>query len=264
MKKLTLSLTILTAFCALAYAGPEPYSGKDMKQVAPVPPSCPDWNGFYVGGFAGYKFGVSDTSLELGGDWLTAFPDDLNAAGSRDTDPSGAEVGGIIGFNHQFNKWVVGVEASAAYLWVDDSNHFENVIGSGGLYDLNTSLESSYLFTFGPRIGYAFCKWLPYVTGGLAVGDIDFHQEFVTIPTPFARQGDSANQAQVGWMVGGGLEYAVTDHWRVRGQYQYVDLGSVDFDSVYTVNGVPAPAFTGHHEASLREHNVSFALIYGF
>jgi opacity protein-like surface antigen len=61
-------------------------------------------------------------------------------------------------------------------------------------------------------------------------------------------------------MVGGGLQYAIADHWSVRAQYQYVDLGSVSFDSAF----FEAPAYTGHHEASLKEHNASFAIIYGF
>src|SRR5436853_3657569 len=26
------------------------------KAVAPIPPPCPSWTGFYVGGFGGYKF----------------------------------------------------------------------------------------------------------------------------------------------------------------------------------------------------------------
>jgi opacity protein-like surface antigen len=61
-------------------------------------------------------------------------------------------------------------------------------------------------------------------------------------------------------MVGGGLECAITDHWSARAQYQYVDLGCVDFhsmDDVFT-------GFTGRHEACLREHNASFAIIFKF
>src|SRR5689334_3395654 len=43
MKKFALICFVLGAFCALAYSGPEPISGKEMKQVAPVPPPCPEW-----------------------------------------------------------------------------------------------------------------------------------------------------------------------------------------------------------------------------
>jgi opacity protein-like surface antigen len=61
--------------------------------------------------------------------------------------------------------------------------------------------------------------------------------------------------------VGGGLQYAITHHWSVRGQYQYVDLGSVSFDHKGTS---PFPGFIGHSEAELREHNVSLAVIFQF
>ena len=57
-------VTPLCAFCALAYAGPEQYSGKEMKQVAPVAAECPNWTGFYIGGFGGYKYGVFDAHVE--------------------------------------------------------------------------------------------------------------------------------------------------------------------------------------------------------
>ena len=61
-------------------------------------------------------------------------------------------------------------------------------------------------------------------------------------------------------MVGGGLQYALTDHWSLRAQYQFIDLGDIDFDSDFPGSTV-APA---HHRAELREHNASFAIIYKF
>ena len=60
-------------------------------------------------------------------------------------------------------------------------------------------------------------------------------------------------------MVGGGLQSALTDHWSVRAQYQFIDLGDIDFDSNFVEPGAPA-----HHHAELREHNVSFAIMHEF
>jgi outer membrane immunogenic protein len=261
MRIFTLTLTIVSAFCAAIYAGPEPLpSGKETKEVVqPVAPACPSWTGFYIGGFGGYKFAATDIDLKLGGDWdlIPNERDALEAAASRDLNTSGAEAGGLIGFNYQFGNWVVGAEADGGYLWLRDSRDSEAGIIND--YSVRTSLKTHYLATFGPRIGYALCRWLPYVTGGLALGDLDFHQSFFIVGTDVG-QGGSQDETQVGWMVGGGLEYALTNHWRLRGQYQYVDLGSVDFNTVFT----NAPTFTGNHEASLREHNVSFALMFNF
>ena len=47
MKKLTLAFCTLMAFSTFTFAGPEPYSGKEMKQVAPAPPPCPQWYADY-------------------------------------------------------------------------------------------------------------------------------------------------------------------------------------------------------------------------
>jgi opacity protein-like surface antigen len=35
----------------------------------------------------------------------------------------------------------------------------------------------------------------------------------------------SASATRVGWTVGGGLEYAITNNWSVRGEYRYTDFG---------------------------------------
>ena len=112
---------------------------------------------------------------------------------------------------------------------------------------------------------------MPYVTGGVAIGDNDFHQELhqTFLGAPFFQEGGSKSETSVGWMVGGGLEYAITNHWRLRAQYQFIDLGCVDFDSAGESLSVLVPpaiaaGYTGHHEACLREHNVSGAIIYQF
>jgi outer membrane immunogenic protein len=275
MKKLALTLTILSTFCALAYAGPEPYSGKEMKQVAPVPPPCPTWTGFYVGGFGGYKFSSVDTNLDLGGLWDTQFPegrDALQANAPHDLNNSGFEAGGLIGYNYQWHNWVFGVEAEGGYLWAHKADNQPLVPVPNDPVDgyaFSTSFNTHYLATFAPRIGYTFCRWMPYVTGGLAVGQLDYSQNIVNILSPALgpytfSEGASKTETNVGWMVGGGLEYAVSDHWRVRGQYQFIDLGSISFDTAGVGDFPTAPDFTGHHEASLREHNASFAIIYGF
>jgi outer membrane immunogenic protein len=235
-----------------------------MKEVAPAPSACPNWGGFYFGGFGGYKFGATDIDLNLTGDWNTIpdLRDRLEAAASQDLDMDGGELGGLIGVNFQSGNWVFGAEAEGGYLWLRDSHQTIVAIinDSGTVYNIETSLKTHYLFTFGPRIGYALCRWLPYVTGGLAIGDIDFDQSLLHSGLGDIGERGSTSDAQVGWMVGGGLEYALSDHWRIRGQYQFVDLGCADFHSEFNTD----PTFTGRHEACLREHNASFAIIYKF
>jgi outer membrane immunogenic protein len=268
MKKATLTFCALFMVFAVAPAlfaddGPEKYSGKEMKQVAPAPPpGCFDWSGGYVGGFGGYKFSVVNQDLTLSGGWLD-FPDDralTENRGSGNLNNDGGEVGGLVGYNWQFNCWVVGFEASGAYLWARDSSD----TGTFSLEEfdpahIQSAFQTHYLFTFGPRFGYAWGRFLPYVTGGLAVGDLDYEQH-IRFPDDDTGEGGQTRQTNAGWFVGGGLQYALTEHWSVRAQYEYIDLGSIDFRSDISSERV----FPANHEASLREHNASFAIIYKF
>ena len=185
-------------------------------------------------------------------------------AGSSNLDNDGAELGGLIGFNWQYHRWVFGLEADGGYLWARDSSNINIPRTDFDPFRVSSSFKTHYLFTVAPRIGYAVGRWLPYVTGGLAVGDLDYAQE-ITFPTGIVsgqgafREGGSETETNCGWMVGGGLQYALTNHWSVRGQYQYVDLGDISFESNFISNDAPA-----HHHAEVTEHNASFAVMYKF
>lgn len=271
MKRPTLTLAILgVCGAALLYAGPEPISsGKEMKNVVTqVPPPCPEWGGFYIGAFGGYKFADVDVDMDL--DDFAQGPVDAHSVedhGQPDLSTSGGEVGGILGYNFVLhNRWMFGVEAAGGYLWARDSDVTERFLGaeSEDEYHVSSSFKTNYLFTFGGRIGYTFCRWMPYITGGLAVGDVEFEQNIKRHTGGVAdggfNEGGDVHDTNVGFMVGGGLEYAITNHWRARLQYQYIDLGDVDFDHDSTeVDFSP-----GHSSLELREHNASFALMYGF
>jgi outer membrane immunogenic protein len=273
MKQSYLTCAVLFAGAALAYAGPEPLpSDKEMKQVAPAPPPCPSWAGFYVGISGGYKFASANQNLELGDAWNTVSTrerDALEPIGSGDLDTDGGELGGVIGYNFQWNNWVLGLEAAGGYLWLRDSSDTDFAVGgTTPTYLLRAGFHTNYLFTFAPRIGYAFCRWMPYVTGGLAVADVFYEQEIINQTlAPHFVEGGSDDDTNVGWMVGGGLEYALTAHWHLRAQYQYIDFGqAVSFDSASDLGGFNGGIFTytGHHALELREHNASFAIMYKF
>ncbi|HZR78993.1 MAG TPA: outer membrane beta-barrel protein [Chthoniobacterales bacterium] len=268
MKIVLSCLAVLCFSASVGFAGPEALpDGKEMKQVAPAPPSCPNWAGFYAGIFGGYKFSVVNTDLDLGGLWENnpLVPAILDH--QHDMDNSGAELGGVIGYNFQFGKWVLGGEFDGGYLWAREFKA-DTFPDDGTTYYNSQSFKTHYLLTVAPRIGYTFCNWMPYITGGLAVGDLEYSQRLVNLglrdfqESFMERATDSATN--LGWMVGGGLEYALTNHWHLRAQYQFIDLGDIDFHSAGMGVGGPASAFTGEHHAELREHNVSGALIFQF
>jgi outer membrane immunogenic protein len=264
MKRTALTITLLCALGAFAYAGPEPISsGKEMKQVAPVPTPCPSWTGFEVGGFGAYVYGQMDTHLDLTGEW-EFFHDaevQLQDRGNRSLGTSGGEIGGLLGYNYQFaGNWVIGAEFDGGYMFLRDSKAadvFVNEFESN--FNVEASFKTHYLLTLGGKLGYAFCRWMPYFTGGVAWADTDFNGRVAEPDENFRFEGGTSN-TRTGWFVGGGLEYMLTNHWRLRTQYQYVDLGEEGF----TREDNFGEGFISHRSIDMREHVVQFGIIYGF
>jgi outer membrane immunogenic protein len=235
MKQL-IRLTILFCTCAAlaltAVAGPEPLpSGKEMKQVAPAPPECDyTWTGFYFGGNAGYGWGSADTHFDPLPDAATFV--DL-APQTLNPDPSGFIGGGQVGYNWQWNKWLVlGVETDFQGSDIEGSHRRSSFLDFDGDIandDPNVFLEAhermQWFGTARGRIGFApLCRLLVYATGGLAYGNVDYSAQTnfdngFTYSTKFS-------ETNVGWTVGGGLEYAISHHWSVKAEYLYYDLGN--------------------------------------
>src|SRR6266700_2906810 len=104
-----------------------------------------------------------------------------------------------------------------------DSN-FGNATGefgsSGPINGVNYDSYLQWLSTVRGRVGYAFDRFLPYVTGGLAVGDV---KGAITTPPVTILSGTNT---QAGWTLGAGVEYAFTPSLSAKAEYLFVDLGS--------------------------------------
>jgi outer membrane immunogenic protein len=169
-----------------------------------------NWTGFYVGLNAGYGFGESNWSAVPG-------------LGIK---PSGALAGVTLGYNYQVGSWVYGLEGDFDWSGVKDSvNCF------AGIVDCETS--SDWLATFRGRVGYAFDRWLPYLTAGGAYGDVN-----ATASLPILGASVSSSSGQFGWTVGAGLEYAFLSNWTAKIEYLYVDLGNFDTGPAPLINDV--------------------------
>ena len=272
MKTAALTISLLCALGAFAYAGPERISsGKEMVAPAPPPP-CPTWTGFEIGGFGAWTEGQIKTHLDLTGEWEEFHNAEvqLQNQGERSFNNSGGEIGGLIGYNYQFaGNWVIGAEFDGGKMFLRDSREREFIVPAGFFDEevdreflVEASVKTNYLLTLGGKLGYAFCHWMPYFTGGAAWGDIDFSARLAEPGQDFRFEGSRSN-TRTGWFVGGGLEYMLTNHWRLRVQYQYIDFGSEGFTRESFFRDNP-DAFISHRSFDVREHNVQFAIIYAF
>jgi outer membrane immunogenic protein len=73
------------------------------------------------------------------------------------------------------------------------------------------------LGTIRGRLGWAFDRALLYGTGGVAFADLKDQLSDQAIPFT-ATPGSS----ETGWTAGGGVEYALTDHWTAKAEYLHV------------------------------------------
>jgi outer membrane immunogenic protein len=260
MKQLTCLTIVACASLALtlaAFGGPEPLpSGKEMKQVAPAPPECDfTWTGFYVGGNAGYGWGNADTHFDPLPDPVTFF--DLEPT-TLSPDPDGFIGGGQIGFNWQWNKWLVlGIESDFQGTDMEGSDISSPIERIDGTFEPSGTFLAAHerLQWFGStrgRIGISpWCRWLFYGTGGVAYGNVDYsantnYDNGVTYPVKFST-------TNVGWTAGGGIEWALSHHWTLKAEYLYYDLGDEDRTQNQLVGGVPAgPPFFVHYNFETR------------
>jgi outer membrane immunogenic protein len=182
------SAVVGTASAAdLARKAPPPVVTKAPPAYVPF-----SWTGFYIGANGGYGFGRSKWS---------GLPSSF--------DVKGGLFGGQVGYNWQFGQFVYGLEGDGDWT---DLRGTANIAACNGTF---CKTRNDFLSTVRGRVGIAMDRWLPYATGGLAVGNIR-----ATVPG-FT----GIDKTNTGWTVGGGLEYALAPNWSVKAEYLYVDLG---------------------------------------
>ncbi|MEP7014154.1 MAG: outer membrane beta-barrel protein [Verrucomicrobiota bacterium] len=274
MNRVVLAFLALEIGSGFLIAGPEPI--RDDKKAVVMPQEHQEpctWAGFYVGGNIGGAFDTADLRLELDGLWNTSLPHTRDVGeelGSRDLDANGLIAGGFLGYNYQWRRWVFGLEANIDYLGLRDSfnSGYQTVAGDGGnVINLRQSFETHYVATFAPRIGYTWNRLMFYGTGGLAFGDVRFSQRLNETDSGIRQEG-SSDDTEVGWMVGTGAEYCLTQHWHVRLEYRYIDLEGADFSTTGTLRSPgrqqDLSGFSGHHEADVTFHSVTAGFVYQF
>jgi opacity protein-like surface antigen len=145
--------------------------------------------------------------------------------------------------NFQLGQVVIGGQAEWDWSNARGGNSFSCPGDSGGFAFAGTiplgtvSRLSSFgcearvnsIFTATARIGYAFDRLLIYGQGGLAAGDIDAKTVTANLLTPSIASPAttaSASKTSVGWTIGAGFEYGLTQNISAKAEYLYFDLGS--------------------------------------
>jgi outer membrane immunogenic protein len=181
--------------------------------VGAEPISAVNWSGAYIGGVAGYGWGSETYDYSFFG-----------PSSSVDFDANGFVGGLTAGYNWQHDRFVIGAEADVS---------FANIKGDVLVADPPCLIEGcaakvSWFGTGRARLGYAFENFLPYVTGGFAVGRVKGSADLGAC----GFVGNcSFSDTRWGWSAGAGIEWAMNQHLSFKAEYLHVDLGKPDFNA---------------------------------
>ncbi|MCA3596331.1 MAG: porin family protein [Methylobacterium sp.] len=180
-------------------------NSRNSSPVYSVPRLAANWQGLYLGLNTHYGWGKA-----------------------KSANLSGFGLGGHLGYNFQSGPGVFGVEGDFGYTGIDHRGFTEAFrqkwLGSGRL-----------------RAGYAFERFLPYVTAGFAY----------TTGTMKTATGKD-DQGHFGYVIGAGVEAMLTDRVSARVEFLHYGFGSQNY-------AVPAVRRT-----SVQNNMLRFGMSYKF
>lgn len=198
------------------------------------------WTGLYLGVNAGVGWANSR-------DVFVTTPSGAVTTLSASSD-AGFVGGGQVGYNFQTGAFVFGVETDIQYADLGGKLNW----GSYTWWDNGNS--SQYFGTVRARAGYAIDRTLIFLTGGFAYGGLNSGGAF----------GGSNN---TGWTLGGGVEYAFTNNWTAKIQYDYIQLDTGSKNGTHEAGAIgtePAGTYTATSKATGSANVVRVGVNYKF
>lgn len=198
----------------LAFGGASAADLPSMKAPPAYAPPPWTWTGWHVGVSGAYGGGNAYTNSNI---WAfgargAAFSID------RSVGTSGFLVGVQSGFTWQLpNNYVVGYESEFNYADVRSQNAWNGWGFGGGAGRVGIQWFGAERL----RFGYAFGRFLPFVTGGVSYAR--FRNDGGAFFGGFALP-SNASRWHAGWTVGAGVEYAMWDKLSIKAEYLFSQI----------------------------------------
>ncbi|WP_375651175.1 outer membrane protein [Bartonella sp. AA78NXGY] len=219
-----------------------PDEGSKSKPWIPVEKQkMPDLSGFIGGFYAGVNFDLgnnfimgidTDIILTEKKDTKTRFHADESSAGGTEgsstkgsgTEGSGSDTEELDTEEKSRKKAKIvrrqgrGFSRSSA----EDKEEKDSLT-------FNHTLKQKWTGATRVRVGFSAGRVMPYIAGGVAYGQFqDILSTVITGGEPFNRTSD-VTKTMIGYTLGGGVDFAMTDHLVVRAEYRYSDFGKRKF-----------------------------------
>lgn len=201
-----------------------------------------NWSGFYIGG-------------NLGGIWSNFKGLDTTAAFTAPASPfvvaplinyaaspqpynanTGSVIGGIqFGHNWQMNNFMLGTEISIDGMGLNKTQvltasdiYNQDMFAAGDSFSSHINWQAEWV----GRLGLIQDNWLVYALGGFAATQAKVGADIIAGiygGAFYPATGQSSKNILIGGAVGGGVEYALTQHLHLGVEYRYSDYGSYDY-----------------------------------
>lgn len=269
MKHLALGIIAAIGLSTAAQAADMPVKAR------PAPVAIFSWTGFYVGAHVGGMWADKDWTERCSALIPAACVTPENpAAPFRTGHTIDSGIAGFqAGYNWQAtNNFVLGIEGDVSGAWSNEA--CSQIVGNqGGFFAIQRGAGCSnvdWLATVTGRAGIAMGQALFYGKGGVAFA----HDSYVVRCTALNNLGavcpngttmtTGVSEDRVGWTVGVGIEYAFTNNWSIKGEYNYMDFGT-ERNRFTTIRFAGLPA-DSNHDVDIRQRVsvVKFGVNYRF
>lgn len=226
----------------------------------------PMWDGFYVGAQVGV--GQSDMNFTgatrtLAGGLMDGLAMEADGQISQwpllgKTSQRGEGIGGFIGYNSQWDDVVIGLEMSYMHgkfggqTTGSMARSFNDSLGytNGVTYDATAKMSITDMGTLRARAGYAVGAFLPYLFGGIALGQADIVRSahiygvsvnpsaapgFQNIPFDYSKTEGQYSHLIYGYSAGLGVDVNLVGGLFARAEWEYVRFTSTVDTNVNTV-----------------------------
>jgi outer membrane immunogenic protein len=230
------------------------------------------WDGGYAGISVGAVIGQASASTTVITSPESYFgPNDfasVASAGAQSVPLRAGSFDAHAGFNWQTSNLVLGIETTIGAQKVRGGRQSAETASAyvpGYNYTIKSFVEQDWLWTLRPRLGFASGDMLFFATGGIAVGNVRGKWNY-SLPAQTATESGSESVVKVGFVVGAGVEMALSKRWSVNAELLRVDLGSISVDSnnVRFANGAIFPQTVVRHVVNFDANLATLGLRYRF
>ncbi len=208
-------------------------------------------SGFYLGINGGYSWGNAEAKVTttISSDNPYLFSPDIPLIlkkGDFHFHPQTGMGGVQLGYNSCLsNNVLVGIETDFGFFHYNRSKSISLVYPEATLatFTIYQKIDTHWLYTLRPRLGYIYQRMLFFLTGGLSVTDLhykeifsdDYYTFYPSPPGANAYQLISKRKTIMGWTVGAGLEYLLINHLSLCLTYLYSNFNTTSFRNLLQV-----------------------------